>query len=146
MKNHLYVASVIVLIVALMTVVPASAGKPVKSFAVVYPTEPVAGVNWSPWVTINWEGYRAYSVGYYIAWTDSEGVLHPDDTSWQMTSVDPRAKGPQTLTLAIPGTYTRLVDDPDCSVYLGGAIFDAKDLSIKEDNHEYAGICIEPVP
>jgi len=130
----------------LMTVVPVSAGK-VRSFDVVFPAEPILGVNWSPWVTINWERYRAYSVGYYIAWMDSSGILHPEDTGWQLTSVDPRAKGPQTQTLYIPFTYTRLADDPDCNTYLGGAIFDAKGkIILKEEPHVYEGVCINYAP
>lgn len=145
MKNRFYVASVLVLIAILMTAVPVSAGK-VRSFDVVFPDTPEIGAQWSPWVTINWDGYRVYSVGYYVAWYDSEGVLHPWDTSFQLTSVDPKVKGPQIQTLQIPITFTRGADDPDCSYHLGGAIFGVKGTIIRSEEIHIEDVCIVPVP
>ena len=145
MKNRLYVASVLVLIAILITVVPVSAGR-TQTFNVVFPADPITGVNWTPWVTINWEGYRASSVGYTVFWMHSDGVVHNPVPGWNRTSVDPRAKGPQTQTLNIPFTFTRLPDDVHCRFYLGGGIFDAKGRTIQYVEKTYTNICVDQVP
>lgn len=145
MKHRLYVVSILVLIASLIAVVPVSAGK-VKIFNVDFPAEPVAGANWTPSVTINWEGYRASYVGYFFSYKHSDGEVHSPNPGWQMTPVNPKVKGPQTITLTIPGTYIRLDDDPGCWVDLGGGIFDAKPSTIQFDELFYYGVCIDQVP
>ena len=145
MKHRLYVASVLVLIVALMTVVPASAGKPAKSLSVVVtPAVPDIGAQWSPSVTINWEGYRAYSVGYYFGWDDAQGDFHFDGTV--KVPVDPKAKGLQTLTFEVPYTFIRGDNNPVCNIIYAGILYDAKDNVIVREDPYILNICIEPVP
>ncbi len=145
MKSRLYFASILALVAILVMVVPVSAGK-VKTFNVVFPADPITGVNWTPSITINWEGYRAYYVAYFIYWRDSAGVTHNNGTYWQFTAVNPGTKGPRTQTLNLPFTFARLADNANCWVKLGGGIFNArKTVTLNYDEKYYAGVCVQQV-